>query len=157
MIETTRKFIVQCFCIFLFLLFLPACQFNTANSLNIITSGASFGFQIEIADTRQLRKLGLMYRKELAHDAAMLFEYEKERKVSMWMKNTYIPLDIIFINKDGIIRHIHENARPMSEEKMRSTEPVKAVLEINAGLVEKYGIKKGDRVEHGIFNRFFFF
>ena len=81
----------------------------------------------------------------------MLFEYAKPKKVSMWMKNTSIPLDIIFISQQGIITKIHPNAEPFSEQSIPSAKPIIAVLEINAGLAEKLNIKVGDVVDYDLF------
>lgn len=97
-----------------------------------------------------------MYRKELAADSGMLFVYKKERKVSMWMKNTYLPLDMFFIKSDGTITKIVKNTKPMSLDTIPSDEPVSYVLELNAGVAEKKGISSGSIVwgkyfQHGEF------
>lgn len=120
----------------------------------LVISTTQYGeveFEIEIANTVESRQQGLMFRKELAPDAGMLFDYKYSRHVSFWMKNTLIPLDILFINSTGEIVIIRQNAKPHSLELIPSGEPVRAVLEVNAGIVEKYLIKPGDRVQHPIF------
>ncbi len=119
--------------------------------LSIQTSTNPVVFNIEIANTPEKRRLGLMHRTTLAPSAAMLFEYPEPRKVSMWMKNTAIPLDIIFINKEGTIVKIHTHAEPFSEQSISSEQPVLAVLEVNAGLVEKFNIKIGNSVIYDLF------
>lgn len=148
----TENSIVQRFHILIFLFLILSCQSSVAETLNIVTSSQTLVFTVEIANTPALRKQGLMHRKRLSIDAAMLFEFEYAKKVSMWMKNTRIPLDILFIQKDGTIVHFYENAVPESTEIMTSPVAVYAVLEINAGLVRKYGIKNGDQIEHEIFS-----
>jgi hypothetical protein len=113
--------------------------------------GAKEIFKAEIADTPALRQRGLMFRKELAADAGMLFDFGEPRPVHMWMKNTYISLDMIFIRKDGTIIAIGANTEPLSEAIVGVEEPVKGVLEVVAGTAARLGLKPGDRVYHPIF------
>ncbi|MCS6877519.1 MAG: DUF192 domain-containing protein, partial [Geminicoccaceae bacterium] len=94
---------------------------------------------------------GLMFRTELPERQGMLFDFGTEQPVFFWMRNTFIPLDMLFIGADGVIRHLHENAVPLSEEIIPSRYPVRAVLEINGGLARRLGIRAGDRVRHRIF------
>lgn len=108
-------------------------------------------FQVVLADTPWLKQQGLMHIRSLPEDNAMLFEFDPPQVVSFWMKNTYIPLDMIFIDQAGKIIGIHPNAQPHSLETIESPAPVRAVLEINGGLSEKWGIKVGDVVNHPIF------
>jgi uncharacterized membrane protein (UPF0127 family) len=84
-------------------------------------------------------------------DRGMLFDFKTEQPVMMWMKNTYLPLDMIFISRDGHVSHVAENAEPLSERIISSNGAVYAVLEVNAGTAAKLGIKPGDRVEHVLF------
>ena len=106
-----------------------------------------------MATTEEEKTTGLMYRKELADGKGMLFDFSPEQEVSMWMKNTYIPLDMIFIRADGRILRIAENTEPMSTRIIASGGLAKAVLEVIAGTAQKYGIAPGDRVAHPLFNR----
>ncbi|MAR79221.1 MAG: hypothetical protein CMM18_03215 [Rhodospirillaceae bacterium] len=103
-------------------------------------------FYVEIADTKEKRQKGLMFRDFLNENQGMLFDFKQEEKVSFWMKNTSIPLDIIFIDKKGYIVNIYENATPFSKKVIKSKYQVRAVLEINAGLVKKLRISIGDIV-----------
>jgi uncharacterized membrane protein (UPF0127 family) len=93
-----------------------------------------------------------MYRKELADGKGMLFDFSPEQEVSMWMKNTFIPLDMIFIRADGRILRIAENTEPQSTRIIPSMGLAKGVLEVVAGTAKKYGIAPGDRVAHPLFN-----
>ena len=103
-------------------------------------------FEIEIARTDAQRSRGLMYRVELAPDAGMLFVYDPVREVSMWMRNTFVALDMLFIAADGRIVGIAANTTPLSEETISSGMPVRAVLELSAGAAARFGIRAGDRV-----------
>ncbi len=104
-----------------------------------------------MAVTPQERSRGLMERRELAADAGMLFDYGNERFVSFWMKNTLIPLDMLFIKSDGRIARIAERTTPLSLVAVPSGEAVRAVLEVNGGTADRLGIAPGDRVVHPIF------
>ena len=103
-------------------------------------------FFVEIANSTELRQRGLMYRNTLPANQGMLFVYEQPRVVSMWMKNTRIPLDILFIDSDGLIVNMVKNATPMSERSMSSNYRVQFVLELNAGVIQQYDIRHGDKV-----------
>ena len=107
--------------------------------------------QVEVAADPSARQTGLMYRDHLPENTGMLFDYGHEQSVQMWMKNTLIPLDMLFIDDNGRIVHIVENTRPGSEILIDSGRPVRAVLELNAGSVEKHHIRTGHRVQHPIF------
>ncbi len=109
-------------------------------------NGERLAFTVEIADTPEAQRRGLMYRDHLPEDQGMLFVYRAPVFVSFWMKNTQIPLDLIFIAQDGKITGIKNMARPYDESPIPSGAPVKAVLEIKGGLAERLGITKGDRV-----------
>lgn len=112
------------------------------------TATGDYPFTIEIADTPQEQQKGLMFRQELAPDAGMLFDYGSERKVSFWMQNTYIPLDMVFIAADGTVKYIHENAKPMDPTSIPSRYAVQFVLEIPGGRAAEIGLKAGDKLEH---------
>ena len=117
-----------------------------AAEVTVQTDSGSHTFSVEIMRTSEERSKGLMFRKHLAPDAGMLFDFGNPRPVSMWMKNTYIPLDMLFISKDGVVHKIAENTTPHSTEIISSNSQVKFVLEINAGLSAKYGFEPGNRV-----------
>ncbi|WP_440410509.1 DUF192 domain-containing protein [Neorhizobium petrolearium] len=108
--------------------------------------GESHRLSIELAVTDAQRQHGLMYRKEMAPDHGMLFDFGQARRVSMWMENTVLALDMLFIQGDGTISHIKENAVPFSRDIIDSQGPVKFVLEVNAGRAKALGIKVGDKV-----------
>jgi uncharacterized membrane protein (UPF0127 family) len=93
-----------------------------------------------------------MFRRHMPEGQGMLFDFQREQPTSFWMKNTYIPLDMIFIRGDGRILRIAENTVPLSEALVTSGGPVRAVLEVNAGTARKLGIAPGDRVAHPIFS-----
>ncbi len=128
---------------------------NAAVRAEIIihASSGDHVFRVEVADTDDARERGLMYRRSMAPDAGMLFDYTVPRHVSMWMKNTYIALDMLFITPDGRIANIAHDTTPHSLDVISSTSPVRAVLELNAGTIERLGIAVGDRVTHAIFRQ----
>jgi uncharacterized membrane protein (UPF0127 family) len=117
----------------------------------IVSNGDSHAFTVEVARSSREKARGLMHRQSLAPDAGMLFVYKKELRQSMWMKNTLIPLDMLFIRQDGRISHIHQRAVPRSLKTISSRGRVLAVLELRGGTVARLGIRKGDRVEHPAF------
>lgn len=108
-------------------------------------------FQVEIADRAGQRAVGLMHRRHLPVGRGMLFLYPRTARIAMWMKNTFVSLDMIFIDAQGVVRTIVEGTTPLSEKIIDSGQPVAAVLEVNAGEVEARGIAKGDRVLHSRF------
>lgn len=110
------------------------------------SSGKTVSFNVEIADTTEKQEYGLMNRRKMAADHGMVFLFEKEMEIHMWMKDTYIPLDMLFIKSDNTIAKIVENTKPMSLETISSDEDVSAVLELNAGSCKKFGIEEDDRV-----------
>ena len=103
-----------------------------------------------VREERELQR-GLMFRKELGPYQGMLFDFYQEMQVSFWMKNTLIPLDMVFIAADGTVKHVHANAVPLSTDSVHSMYPVRAVLEINGGSAALLGIKPVDTVKHPIF------
>ena len=122
-------------------------------TLEIVTKSGVRVFQVELAVTNEERATGLMHRKALAEGRGMLFDFKPDQEVSMWMKNTYISLDMIFIRGDGRISRIAENTTPLSEAIIPSRGPVAAVLEVAGGTARKFGIAPGDRVAHPFFTR----
>ncbi len=117
----------------------------------IETQGGIITIQTEIADKKEDQITGLMYRKAMGADEGMLFVYEVVQDITMWMKNTVLPLDMVFISSDGRISHIAYSAQPFALDIIPSNGPAKAVLEINAGIADKLGIKVGDKVLHSVF------
>ena len=120
--------------------------------LEIVTKSGVHVFSVEMATTEEEKTIGLMYRKELPDGKGMLFDFSPEQDVSMWMKNTFISLDMIFIRADGRILRIAENTEPQSTRIIPSGGLAKGVLEVIAGTAQKYGIAPGDRVAHPLFN-----
>ena len=119
-----------------------------AESLIIHAGGSAYKFNVEVVTTPETRERGLMFRKSLAANAGMLFLYPDEQPVAFWMKNTLIPLDMLFLKADGRIAHIAHNAVPLDETPIESGAAVKAVLEVNGGTAQTLGIKEGDRVDY---------
>ena len=115
-------------------------------SLCIIGKGKTHAFTVEIAATSAQQARGLMFRTELKDDRGMIFQFPEARMASFWMKNTVIPLDIIFIRADGKIENIAANTTPYSTDPVESTAPVTAVLELRGGLAAERGIQAGDTV-----------
>ena len=114
-------------------------------------AGQRYRFDVELAETQEQHARGLMFRESMPIDAGMLFIYPDERPVAMWMQNTLIPLDMLFIAGDGRIAKIHERAKPLSTATIPSQHPVRAVLELNGGAAARFGIRAGDRLVHPAF------
>ncbi len=122
------------------------------SELSIITSnGSKHNFLVEVARTEEEKKIGLMFRKTLAKNAGMLFLYKREALRLMWMKNTFIPLDILFIDKKGVIKRVVKRTVPHSLATISSRQSVLAVLELRGGITSSLDIKKGDRIEYPAF------
>ena len=132
-----------------------ACQTADAQGalekLTIVTAKGAKTFEVEVMRTDEERAQGLMNRRYMPAERGMLFDFKEVQPAMMWMKNTYIPLDMVFIRKDGTIARIAENTEPHSTRTISSGEPVLGVLELNAGISEKEGIKPGDKVQHSLF------
>ena len=118
----------------------------------IETKSGQHRFAVELAHTPEQLSFGLMFRRALPRNAGMLFDYARPQQVAMWMKNTLIPLDMLFIDKSGRIVHIRQRAVPGSLEAISSKVPVRGVLELNGGIVSRLGITRGDKVRHKIFH-----
>jgi len=131
----------------------PAARAASVQPLEIATKSGVRVFSVEMATTEEEKTQGLMHRRELADGKGMLFDFSPEQQISMWMKNTYISLDMIFIRADGRILRIAENTEPLSTKIISSGGLAKGVLEVIAGTAQKYGIKPGDRVAHPLFNK----
>jgi len=121
------------------------------SSLVIDAAAGPQRFTVELARSPEQQQQGLMFRQSLAADAGMLFDFGDTRPATFWMKNTLIPLDMLFIAADGHVADIHERAVPLSEAAIESKVPVRAVLELNGGSVARLGIRRGDLVHHAIF------
>ena len=120
-------------------------------TLEIVTAGGTHSVQVEIAKDDAARQRGLMYRRFMPSEHGMLFEFEREAPQSFWMKNTYIPLDMIFISQTGVVTNIVASAEPLSERVIPSGPPCAAVLELNGGAAAAMGMKVGDIVRHPFF------
>ena len=130
----------------------PLVQDFAQSSLIIDTSGqACEHFGIFIASERNAQARGLMFVREMPADVGMLFIHPSERMISMWMRNTLIPLDMVFMDSSGVVIHIAENTVPGSLDSISSMQPALAVLEINGGLAARLGIQPGDLVRHPYF------
>jgi uncharacterized membrane protein (UPF0127 family) len=136
--------------VLIFALALVSARSLTADlhTLEVVSKTGVHVFSIELAVSDEDRARGLMFRRELPDGQGMLFDFGRDQDVAMWMKNTLIPLDMMFITADGRIRRIAENTEPMSTRIIPSGGPVRAVLEVIGGTAKKYGIAAGDRVAH---------
>lgn len=128
----------------------PLAPFETSE-LTVETARGRFVFTVELARTWEQKMQGLQGRRRLAPNAGMLFDFQPPRLAVMWMKNTFLPLDMIFIAADGRIINIVQRTVPLSPAKIRSDWPARAVLEVNAGTVARLGILPGNRVIHPFF------
>lgn len=133
--------------IFIFVLcFSLSAQSKEMKTLTISTPN-SVSYQVEMATTPLQQQVGLMFRSSLPENQGMFFVFPKKEIIHMWMKNTLIPLDMLFIDENNTIVHIHEQAKPMDETIISSKYPVLKVLEINAGQVKKNGLKNGLKID----------
>lgn len=134
---------------FLFVAFAAYAVDNTR--LVAKTQSGTHVFTVELAVTPAERGRGLMFRQSMPDNAGMLFDFGVDEEANMWMQNTYIPLDMVFIMADGTVHRIAMDTKPFSTEIISSKGPVRAVLELNAGMAEKIGLKRGDVVFHPMF------
>jgi uncharacterized protein len=146
------------------LAWLPACAIVAAQAaaqqakvalepLSIVTASGTHTFSVEVMRTDSERAHGLMFRHYLPANRGMLFNFDYEQPIIMWMRNTYLPLDMIFISRSGQVVGIAADTEPLSEKLIPSGAPAYAVLEVNAGTAAKIGLKVGDLVQNEIFNR----
>lgn len=125
---------------------------QTLEPLTIVTaSGQRHVFSVEVMRTDEDRAKGLMFRRHLPADRGMLFDFKRVEPVSMWMQNTYLSLDMLFVKPDGVIANIAEHTEPLSTRIVPSSGPVLGVLELNAGTAARLGITAGDRLQHTLF------
>jgi hypothetical protein len=130
----------------------PASISFEESPLTVDAAGGQFEFLVEMAVSPAQRSQGLMFRESLEEDRGMLFDFGKPQRATMWMRNTYVPLDMLFIDDDGQITQIAANTQPLSDAVIASREPVRAVLELRGGVSAKLGIRPGDRVIHPLFS-----
>jgi uncharacterized protein len=129
----------------------PAWSAAKLQPLEIATKSGVHVFMVELAENDEQRAKGLMFRKELPEGQGMLFDFKRDQEVSMWMENTYVSLDMIFVLADGRIARVAENTVPLSRNTVSSGGPVRAVLEVPAGTSRKLGIAPGDTIAHPMF------
>jgi len=125
---------------------------QSAAKLVIQTKAGQMHMDVDVASSRAELSRGLMFRRSMPENYGMLFDYKRPQVVTMWMKNTFIPLDMVFLDTDGIVVHLVERTVPLSTKTISSNVPVRAVLEINAGISNRIGLRRGDRVYHPMFN-----
>jgi uncharacterized protein len=121
--------------------------------LEIVTATGAHAFDVEVARSEKDRAQGLMFRRSLPQNHGMLFLFETERPIAMWMKNTYVPLDMVFVSRGGRVKSIVRGAVPLSEAVIPSGGPVYAVVELAAGAADAIGLSVGDHVRHPGFER----
>ena len=121
---------------------------RTTERLDLVTEDGTRTLSVEVAATPERQALGLMFRTSLPDSSGMLFPYPESRELTMWMKNTYIPLDMVFIRADGTVHRIEAETEPHSERVISSQGPVTAVLELAGGAAKRMGLKPGDKVRH---------
>ena len=128
-----------------------AARAENLDRLEIVTASGAHVYSVEIANTEQSRETGLMNRRFMPAERGMLFEFPIEEPVAFWMKNTFIPLDMIFIRHDGAVVAVASNTEPLSERTIPSNAPVDGVLELNGGVAASIGLRPGDTVRHPFF------
>ena len=120
----------------------------TNSIVEIKSARAHIRLNVEVADSAEERAIGLMHRDSMPSNSGMWFIYETPRWVAFWMRNTLIPLDMIFVDQHGEVQKIHMNARPLDETPIPGGDNIQFVLEVNAGLSERYGLRAGDFIRH---------
>ena len=120
-------------------------------TLKLVTARGTHVIDVEVTETPEEKSQGLMFRTRLDDTKGMLFYYETPTEITMWMRNTYIPLDMVFIRADGVVHRIEARTEPLSENIIASKGDVVACLELAGGAAERLGLKAGDRVEHRFF------
>jgi hypothetical protein len=121
--------------------------------VEIVTATGAHRLRLEVAKTQKEREKGLMFRASLPDDGGMLFDFRDERPVSMWMKNTPLSLDMIFVARDGRVVSLALGTEPFSERIISSGAPALAVIEVSAGMAKRLSVSVGDEVRHPIFRR----
>jgi uncharacterized protein len=121
-------------------------------TLKLVTASGTHLIDVEIADTVEEKARGLMFRTRLDEKSGMLFFYETPQEITMWMRNTYISLDMVFIRRDGTVHRIEARTQPLSDDIIASRGDTVACLELAGGAAERLDLKPGDRVEHPFFD-----
>ena len=130
----------------IFYLFLVSFYTFSNEKIGVSIYNKNITFNVEVASTLEERRIGLMYRKKLLNNEGMLFIFPREKIIQLWMKNTYIPLDLIFISENKVIVDIKKNMEKLSETIVKSKVKSRFALEFNAGLINKLNIEIGDKV-----------
>lgn len=130
----------------LFLLIFPVLAEEGLAVARVQTGAGEALFDVELAQTPEQQATGLMYRRSMPENHGMWFDFEGQRRVAMWMKNTYIPLDMVFLNEHRVIVHIVRNTTPLSTARIMSPVHARYVLELNAGVADKYGLAAGQKI-----------
>ncbi|WP_375450319.1 DUF192 domain-containing protein [uncultured Devosia sp.] len=130
------------------IVFAPLAACSDEGKLTLRTATGDHAFNVQVVDTPESRAKGLMFVQDLANDAGMLFDFKEEREVGFWMQNTFIPLDMIFVGTDGVVKTVHANARPHDTTSIPSEVPVQFVLEIPGGQAASIGLEPGDTMVH---------
>ncbi len=153
--STIKPRVARVAALFLFFALFSAAFLATASearmrreTLILVTSAGERRIDIEVAESAEEKSLGLMFRTALADNQGMLFPYLPPQEITMWMKNTYIPLDMVFIRADGTVHRIAVRTEPLSEKVIASGGDVTGVLELAGGASERLGLKAGDKVLH---------
>jgi len=139
------------FVVFLCSVFFFAAPCFARDTVVLNTKTGNPTVNVEVVDTPETRRVGLMFRNFLPENDGMLFLFHKNRDIAMWMKNTYLPLDLLFIDEDGVVKCLFKNAEPLSLTQMTCDTKTAAVLEINAGKIDEWGVFTGDTVTHKAF------
>lgn len=119
--------------------------------LIVVTTSGEHRFDVEVADDPNERARGLMFRRSMPQNRGMLFDFRTDQDVSMWMQNTYLSLDMVFIRADGTVARVTRDTTPFSTDMIPSGETVRAVLELNAGTARRIALARGDRIRHPMF------
>ena len=138
--------------LFVMLLASPTLARTQTEALTIVTSSGRHAFDVEIADSETEKAMGLMFRSSLPRRSGMLFVHDRAGELTMWMKNTFISLDMIFIRGNGVVHRIARGTEPFSEDIISSQGDVTAVLEVAAGVADEIGVKLGDKIVLRAFN-----
>lgn len=148
---TTLRCAALCLCALLIGLGPGAAQTASDRQLSISTGLGTYDFDVEVMRTEAELERGLMFRRQMPKGSGMLFDFKAPHNISMWMKNTYLSLDMVFIAKDGRVISVRENAEPLSEDVIPSGGAALAVLEVNAGTAKRIGLRPGNTVHHPLF------
>jgi uncharacterized membrane protein (UPF0127 family) len=138
--------LLACLWLFVMLLASPSLARTQTEVLTIVTSSGRHAFEVEIADSETEKAMGLMFRRSLPRRSGMLFLHDRAGELTMWMKNTFISLDMIFIRGNGVVHRVVRGTEPFSEDIISSQGNVMAVLEVAAGVADEIGLKPGDRI-----------